>query len=214
MGGSNFTGLLAESPTYFQDSGLIKPLPSNVMSESTPWSITNVGLKVTLALFRLHEVLPQHKAYRSQSQSLFVAVLDCSPYRPSNTDSHTLCKPGIILTSLGGDQYARLDPTSLLDIPVTKQIQHIDLDFYKDIYVKQKPVTLSLPEIYLDDQDQQNQWSLLDIFGPGRWDERTKTFRCKRIREDGVLCTFRYEHRRRYDPTSPYMWTVADPLSL
>lgn len=172
------------------------------MSESTPWSITNVGLRVTFALFKLDEVLPQY-ASNLDYRTLFAAVLDCSPYRPTDPDPQSNCKPAIILMCLGGDQYARVHPTTLLDVPVTERTQHIDLAMYKNIYVKQKPVTLVLPEIYVDDQDLRAQWSLTNVAGPrGSWDERAKVFRCKRIGEGGTLCTFRYSNRRRYVKSS------------
>jgi hypothetical protein len=155
-----------------------------------------------MALFNLSDVaLPQQRSLPA-SEHFFAAVLDCSPYRSADANDQIVYKPAVMLLWLGGDQYARFDPTALLDIPATGRTQHINVAFYKDIYVKQNPATLSLPEIYLDDQNlltaNHTQCSLVDVWCPqSQWDESTRTLRCKTITSSGVLCRFRYLIWRR-----------------
>lgn len=162
-----------------------------------------------MALFTLDDVAPQKHGTRSDPEA-FAAVLDCSPYRSADAKDRMIYKPAVLLRWLGGDQYARFDASTLLSIQAKDRIQHIDLASYKEIYVKQKPAMLSLPEIYLDDQQLtagHTKYSLIRGWAPrAQWNESTRTIRCKKVASSGILGIFCYSiGNRRYGRPPPFL---------
>ncbi|ETS82469.1 hypothetical protein PFICI_04345 [Pestalotiopsis fici W106-1] len=200
-GGDKLSGLLANDPRFFQYSGHVKPLPSNTITSSTPLGITSAGLRVAIALFKLSDVAPRQFSASVDSDNLFAGVLDCSPYFWVDGDEGSICKPAVVLLWLGGDQFARFNASTLIHVNATG-LQHIDVNSYKEVYVKQNPATLSLPEIYLNDQklvaSTHREYVIVDVWLPqGRWDESTRTVRCKTTSNSGIMCIFRYSLRHR-----------------
>jgi hypothetical protein len=131
---SGLSGLLAPSPACFKDSGHVVPLPPDTSTVSAPSGITNVGLQVHLN-FRA----------ASSAQTDSIAIIDCAPYNTKSEDGQQSCRAAILLTALGGNQYARLRSDRIFNIPAFHIDRRADQG-YKEVFIGQRP-NLLLPDI-------------------------------------------------------------------
>ncbi|KAJ0108769.1 hypothetical protein J7T55_011260 [Diaporthe amygdali] len=186
------SGLLAESPEYFQDSPSMYPMPNWYQPESsTPWSMTNRGLMVQLYL----RASRSGTNAKGESADDFVAVLDCCADIKRRDQSgrewiHEY-SPAISLRRLWGDQYARV---------------HTDYSQYvrthdrpggqvKTLFVKQDQ-SLSLPSFIVAEKFLRGTGSFIvsGVYPRDLWDSKSGIFRSGLSRQQCIQGLFRFSH--------------------
>lgn len=186
------SGLLAESPEYFQDAPSMYPMPNWYQPESsTPWSMTNRGLMVQLYL----RASKSGTNAKGESADDFVAVLDCCADIKRRDQSgrewiHEY-SPAISLRRLWGDQYARV---------------HTDYSQYvrthdrpggqvKTLFVKQDQ-SLSLPSFTVAEKFLRGTGSFIvsGVYPRDLWDSKSGIFRSGLSRQQCIQGLFRLSH--------------------
>ncbi|KAH8881994.1 ankyrin [Thozetella sp. PMI_491] len=201
------SGLLALSPSYFQDSGYVRPLERDTSRASAPSTMTNVGLHVSLFLRRRHFTRPRAIAEQAdpdggdREAADYLAILDCAPYRGEHGFYR---RDAIRLMPLGGDQYARIDPEITYSMSLAEITEPAGGDDYKYIYVKQLPA-YGLPDIVMSpniyrERDlldryyttPSGRFALTDIYPRSNWNPQTKTLKSSNIGQNNIFGAFRY----------------------
>ncbi|KAK1753929.1 hypothetical protein QBC47DRAFT_325016 [Echria macrotheca] len=186
-------GLLATSPSFFADADY-KSATRAMTGVSAPSTMTNAGLHIRVYL-KQAPAQSEDTVQGNESQARCLAVLDCSPYPVA----YGMALPAILLTSLGGDQYARISPETILPVPISHGEQELvpgDGDGYQYIYVKQLP-TYGLPDIVLDIDSFSlgfpiDPVCLLDVYHRKNWSAANWTLKPTSALQNGVLGVFRY----------------------
>ncbi|KAK4159902.1 hypothetical protein QBC43DRAFT_293521 [Cladorrhinum sp. PSN259] len=189
------SGLLALSPTYFENFGDIRPVPFEASrfsqgQASAPSTMTNAGLHVQLSLLDLSPDIHSYPGHAEPEREWY-AVLDCIPH---DYREHKIMCPAIRLVALGGDQYARLHAEEIFWV---EKIQAQKSE-RKYIYVKQVPM-YGLPDIYIPDHAyssssaaQSTFCTLTGVYPQSRWSPQTRTLKPDTSRHHSVLGIFRY----------------------
>ncbi|KAK4222469.1 hypothetical protein QBC38DRAFT_489799 [Podospora fimiseda] len=195
------SGLLALSPTYFQNFGDITPAPVEFnfsqSRTSAPSTMTNAGLHVQLSLQDLARPQPRAQAAynmadaEEEQEPEWYAILDCLPRSVSNGVS---AYPAIRLVELGGDQYSRLQTEEVFWLDES-QVRDIERKY---IYVKQLP-TYGLPDIHVPEIYESSDsnwasavWNLIDVYPQTGWSPQTRTLKPDTSKHNRVLGIFRY----------------------
>jgi hypothetical protein len=144
------TGLLAESPAAFQDSGHISMRPSN-----SPYSMTNKGLKISLTLIPASEALKKGIEvsiatsfyWRSRESDQFIAPLNCFT-KPKNSGeglsigkNHVALLCGQMRDVQGGKCYTRLRSDRMIFIPaddIPRQRTEVQIFFNQGRYIQEQ----------------------------------------------------------------------------
>ena len=186
--------MLASSPSFFAATPL-KPLPRDTSRVSAPFTMTNAGLHIRLYLKAVNPVSEADDNSDGTSQEYY-GVLGCASYIASDGEYHSAA---ILLTSLGGDQYARVSPETIVSLPSNLLANPQQGYGYQYIYVKQLP-TYGLPDIALDSSvfepgslpTLQIPIRLLDVYPLDNWNEPTFTLKPTMTLQNTVLGAFRY----------------------
>jgi hypothetical protein len=179
---SGLSGLLAPSPACFKDSGHIVPLPPDTSTVSAPSGITNVGLQVHLNFWAA-----------SSAQTDSIAILDCAPYNTKSEDVKQTCRAAILLTALGGNQYARLRSGRIFDIPAFNIDRRADQG-YKEVFVRQQPKLL-LPDIVFSGLELIKNCLGADLIAGwphNQWNSAKRTIRPGGSHREGIVAGFRF----------------------
>jgi ankyrin repeat protein len=158
--------------------------------------MTNAGLHIRMYLMPLGLMSNAGNNTDAQHSQEYYAVLDCASYMGSDGERY---KAAILLTSLGGDQYARVHPEAIFSLPSSVLSNPQQGDGYQYIYVKQLP-RYGLPDIVLDPTifeagalpTLQALIKLLEVYPGENWNESTFTLKPATAHENAVLGAFRY----------------------
>lgn len=184
-------GLLATSPTYFEDVRSIYLIPTGFQSAgSIPWTMTNKGLNIQLFI----------RAEVDSSEERYLAILDCfhhygdlnhSEAADGSSDGAQAYSPAIHLRRLWGDQYTRI--RAHLCESVGDRDRHDGC--HETVFAKQSPAP-PLPKLGLFDYPRLRQslhgWRLRQVFPSDCWNEETGTFRLSLSRARGIQGMFRF----------------------
>lgn len=197
-------GLLATSPSFFEDIRSIYLMPTGFQSTSSiPWSMTNKGLNVQLY------IRPELDTVEEE----YLAILDCFQDlggSDSNTDIEfqAYC-PAIRLRRLWGDQYARIRA----DVCESVEEGARHGGGQETFFVKQNPDS-TLPSVMIDDYlwigKTVHSWRLEEIFPSEMWNSETGLFRLSLFRAHGIQGIFRFRwHNDTHQPTTNSIYDVA-----
>ncbi|KAK4139209.1 uncharacterized protein C8A04DRAFT_16064 [Dichotomopilus funicola] len=187
-------GLLAPSPSFFAAAAL-KPLPRDPSRVSAPFSMTNAGLHIRLFLKAINPTSGAHDKADETSQGYY-GVLACAPYVTADGEAYSAA---IHLSSLGGDQYARVYPQTMSSLPSSLLANPGHGDGFQYIYVKQFPA-YGLPEIHVGPFHFGSHASLLldnpieivAAYPDDTWNESALTLKPTMTLPNTVLGAFRY----------------------
>lgn len=185
-------GLLATSPSYFEDIQSIHHVPTGFQSTSSvPWSMTNKGLDVQLYI----------RPELDTTEEEYLAILDCLQdleESDNNTNNEFQAySPAIHLRRLWGDQYARIR-AHVCEL-VGGRARHGGSQ--ETFFVKQKPDS-TLPSVmvnyYLRLRIHQTtySWRLREVFPRDMWDFETGLFRLSLSRAHGIQGVFRFRRHQ------------------
>ena len=187
------SGLLSPRPEYFVDSGGIKPVTEDMTGASAPSSMTNAGLHVQ---FRLHPA-EEYAADASYPVSGRVyAILDCLSDATMVTASRARAvrkyrSTAILLTPVGGGQFARLNANILYKITWAEAHDTAAREY---VYVKQYS-TQDLPEIvYESNPAFVPLYTVVAAEPQASWNPRTGSLRPSGSSRNSIIGGIRYLH--------------------
>lgn len=188
------SGLLAESPGYFQHAPNMhyRYMPGWYQSKSSiPWSMTNQGLMVQLYL----RPMISNSSAEEDPTDEFLAVLDCSaeikePQEDESEWSHEY-SPAISLRRLWGDQYARVHKGALEYVKMRDRRG----GEVRTLFVKQDQSfslpSFSIPEKFLRGT---GRFIVSDVYPRNLWNLKSGIFRSGLPRERCIQGLFRFSY--------------------
>ncbi|KAI0182531.1 HET domain-containing protein [Xylaria flabelliformis] len=185
----SLSGLLAESPQQFTDVEDYRPMPPLISQESTTWSMTNQGLRLSLFL------LSPRDSDDNKIQDDYYAVLECVARRGDKVYE----SPVIRMRRLYGDQFARVDPQVIQCLPTPHNPSH-NIGSYEMIFVKQKPV-YAVPDFMVsysnilrssEAQDPRPSCYVEEVWPKQNWDKEGAILRTTRPHSNRVTGIFRF----------------------
>lgn len=186
------SGLLAESPGYFQHAPNMYYMPGWSQSESSiPWSMTNQGLMVQLYLRPTKSDLSAEEDTTDE----FLAVLDCSAEIKKMEEHDRECiqeySPAISLRRLWGDQYARVHKGALEYVKMRDRRG----GEVKTLFVKQDQ-SFSLPSFTIPERFLRGTGSFIvsDVYPRNLWNLKSGIFRSGLPRERCIQGLFRFSY--------------------
>lgn len=186
------SGLLAESPGYFQHAPNMYYMPGWSQSESSiPWSMTNQGLMVQLYLRPTKSDL----SAEDDTTDEFLAVLDCSAEIKKMEEDDRECiheySPAISLRRLWGDQYARVHKGALEYVKMRDRRG----GEVRTLFVKQDQ-SFSLPSFTIPEKFLRGTGSFIvsDVYPRNLWNLKSGIFRSGLPRERCIQGLFRFSY--------------------
>ncbi|KAI1819375.1 hypothetical protein F4861DRAFT_141011 [Xylaria intraflava] len=170
--GESLSGLLAETPQLFAYVENYRPMPPSVFQESTTWSMTNQGLRLSLFL------VPVLDKNGHEIQDEYEAVLECAIRR--GDDAHQ--SPAVRMRRLYGDQFARVNPQIVESVATPSFDPSHGIGSYRMIFVKQKPV-YAVPDFMVSfsniskPRDFNLSCSIVQVWPEKYWDKETAILR-------------------------------------
>lgn len=189
------SGLLAESPAYFQHVPSMYPMSGlNQPENSIPWSMTNRGLMVQLYL--QPSAQKHSSSAKEDSAEQVLAILDCSadiPRWDEYSREHLQdCSPAILLQRLWGDEYAR--------VHADYDLQYVRMDDrgggqIKTIFVKQEQFQIlpsfTIPEALLRGTE---SFNMSEVYPRALWDPKSGILRSRLSQQRGIQGLFRFSY--------------------
>lgn len=160
-------GLLATHPRYFSGVTSFRPLPPVISKNSTAWSTTNQGMRLSILLQPKNEP-------GGESDGEYLAILECS--RRMSNDTHW--SPAVHVRRLYGDQFARTQAHIISTVPTPLFGQQTEIMTYETVFFKQKPVCpvpdfmISFDNLKGRDNPNVQTW-VAEIYPPKLWDSGT-----------------------------------------
>ncbi|KAI8951218.1 hypothetical protein F4801DRAFT_601503 [Xylaria longipes] len=184
------SGLLAESPQHFADVETYRPMPPLISRESTTWSMTNQGLRLSLFM------LPVLGWGGSIIQDEYDAVLECTIRHGDKSYQ----SPAIRIRRLYGDQFARVDPQNVKRVATPSFDPSHGIGSYEIVFVKQKPVyavpdfIVSFSNIHSSSGSQGPDHScyVTSVWPEQYWDKETAILRTTRAHSNKITGLFRF----------------------
>ena len=186
--GTIYRGLLAESPAEFANSGAFVPI--RTWAETSPYSMTNKGLHISLPLAPLS---------RHKENNIYLAGLDCKTYsgaRNVETQTQLGWRCWIYMRELapGTGQFARCWSEHIKLKPLKFEVESVP----QSVQVRQKTV---LPEpddralthgFLITNAEYNPDWRIHEVFPNDRWNEYDQTLQLvpeanRKAMEDGEL---------------------------
>lgn len=189
-------GLLATSPSYFEDIRSIYHMPTGVQSTSSvPWSMTNKGLNVQLYI----------RPELDTTEERYLAILDCfqdlGEYDENMDNEFQTYSPAIYLRRLWGDQYARIRAHVCKSVGELARHGGVQESFF----VKQKPDS-TLPSVMINNHARLEQtmhsWRFEEVFPCDMWNNKTGLFRLSLHLAHGIQGIFRFKRYQGYQHVS------------
>ncbi|KAI1359510.1 heterokaryon incompatibility protein-domain-containing protein [Xylaria arbuscula] len=183
----NLTGLLAETPEHFSQVDKYQPMSPSPSQESTTWSTTNQGLRLSLFL------LPCYESGGPRIQGEYYAVLECA----IQNDEDAYHSPAIRLRQLYGDQFARVFSHTVRAVETPAFHSGQGQGAYKTVFVKQKPaymppdIMVSFKNILVDKCDAPSCY-LTGVWPMKYWNENTSILRLVSPHSSRTIGLFRF----------------------
>ena len=184
------TGLLAETPQHFAHLESYRPLPPSPSRESTTWSTTNQGLRLSLLL------LPYYDSHGQEIQGEYNAVLECA----LRYDEEAYQSPAIRMRRLYGDQFARVDPHVVNRVATPSFEPRQDNGAYEIVFVKQNPV-YAVPDLMVSFGNLLGRGGqrgrclscyITELWPERHWDEETGILRTVQYHWNRITGLFRF----------------------
>ncbi|KAG8162360.1 hypothetical protein KVR01_008125 [Diaporthe batatas] len=190
------SGLLADSPTYFEHVPSMNPISGRTQPESSiPWSTTNRGLMVQLYL--RPSAQKHSSSAKEDSAEEFLAILDCSVdidmWDGYGREHLQDCSPAILLRRVWGDQYARVRAYDALTFVGMDDRGGGEV---KTIFVKQEQSRI-LPSFIIPKallKGASESFTMSEVYPRALWDPKSGILRSRLSQQRGIQGIFRFSY--------------------